>query len=287
MTDSPRDLFLDLPSQRSHLLDWGGPGGAHAVLFIHGLGSNVRTWNQVAPRVAAQFRVLALDQRSHGLTPAPADNDFSYAALCEDLHAVCSQLDLDQPVLVGHSWGGNVAIEYAVRYPDDVGGIAMLDGGFMGFSKVLGWPQFKAMVEQPRWSGASLTSYLDHARRHWGERYDASIQEEAMGNVVLRDDQTIVPHLDYDNLVRIQELEWQQDDSLYAKVKCPALFLWCVPPEPHDRIVQQSLAWKRRTAALIQTVLPQAEFKWLADSVHAVALQSPALIAEEILCFAQ
>lgn len=286
MTAKPSDLFLDLPHQRSHIVDWSGPIDTPTILLLHGLSSNVKMWNLVAPRLAQNFQVVALDQRSHGLTPAPTDNDFGFAAVCDDLHQVCTQLEIVRPIVVGHSWGGNVALEYAVRYADGIAGVVMIDGGYLSLREVMTWSQVEKMTAPPRWAGKLLDEFLSHAKHIWGGQLSTEVLDEIRGNFTVLADQTIVPHLAFDNHLRIMRATWEQStDALYAQLKCPTLFLPCLPPEPHDLPAQQFLGWKRKTAAHIQKVTSRAQIDWLVDSIHDVPVQRPELVADKILSF--
>jgi pimeloyl-ACP methyl ester carboxylesterase len=159
--------FLDLPNQRTHVVEWSGRANASTILLVHGLASNAKMWNLVAPKLARTFHVVALDQRSHGLTPVPADNDFGFSAVCEDMHLVCKELGITRPVVVGHSWGGNVALEYATRYADSVAGVVMIDGGYLSLREVMTWSQVEKMMAPPRWAGKPLADFLLHAERIW------------------------------------------------------------------------------------------------------------------------
>lgn len=288
--NTPTDLFLDLQTQRSHVLDWGGPSDAPTVLLIHGLGltSNAQAWNLLAPILAQNMRVVALDQRSHGQTEAPSDNDFSFEALSGDLHQVCRHLGIRQPILVGHSWGGDAVLQYAARYADSVAGAVALDGGFVGMNKVMTWPQAEAVSAPAHWAGISLVAFRDEVKQLWGDLYSAEIFDIIMASFELRSDQTIAPHLSFENQLRIARAVWEQDaDELYGKVKCPTLFLPCLAPEPHDSFIQQFLAWKRMKEAHIKVAMPHAQIDWLTDSIHDVQLQHPEAIAKNIVEFVQ
>lgn len=283
----PTDHFIELAHLRMHLLDWGGPTDALALLLIHGLASNAKIWNFVAAELAKTFRVVALDQRSHGLTSAPAEGDFSFANVCGDMRAVGQQLGFERPLVVGHSWGGSVALEYALRYPENVAGLVMVDGGFVGLNKRMTWPEAAERLAPPRLAGTPLADFQERAKDFLGELHRAEVLDIVMGNFEVRADQTIAPHLAFDNHLKIVRAMWEQDaDWLYAQVKCPALYLPCRPLEPHSPMDQQFLAWKRESVAHIQRLMPQAQIQWLTDSIHDVPLQRPELVADKVRAFA-
>lgn len=285
----PTDHFLDIPSVRSHVVDWGGPADAPAILFIHGLNltANARVWSLAAPTLAQKFRVMALDLRGHGLTPSPSDDDFSFEALCGDMQSVCDQLGLGRPIVVGHSWGGDVALQYAARQVDGAAGAVILDGGFVGINRVMTWPQAEQMATPLR-TCTRLAEVQDLAKYWLREFYSAEVFELIMGGFEVRADDTVSPRLAHHNQLTIARAQWQQNpDTLYAQVKCPALFLPCLPPEGHDPMPKQYLAWKQNRMALVQTVMTNARIKWLEDSIHDVHLQRPELVAACIGDFAQ
>lgn len=91
--------------------------GARSFLLVHGLASNAQLWGGMSAELAARgHRVVAVDQRGHGLS-SKVDDGFDFATLTDDLVAVADAMDLERPVVVGQSWGANVALELAVRHP--------------------------------------------------------------------------------------------------------------------------------------------------------------------------
>jgi pimeloyl-ACP methyl ester carboxylesterase len=71
-------------------------------------------------------RVIAVDLRGHGESDKPRQ-PYTVAGFAEDLVWLCRQLAVEKPVVVGHSMGGNVALELAARYPDFATAIVMVD----------------------------------------------------------------------------------------------------------------------------------------------------------------
>lgn len=283
----PNDLFLNLSAIRQHAVDWGGPNAQPPIVFIHGLASNAKIWNFVAPLVAERFRTVALNQRSHGLTTPPADGDFGFAAVCNDMHETCAQLNLVKPIIVGHSWGGSVALEYAVRYPTEVSGLVMVDGGFVGLNKRMTWPEAEQRLAPPKLAGTPLADFEARAHGWMGDLFSDERFDIVMGNFEVRADQTIAPHLAFDNHMKIVRAMWEQDaDLTYKAIQCPALFLPCLPPNPTEAMEADFLKSKRESTDHIQALMPQAQIHWLTDSIHDVPLQRPERVAEEIITFA-
>lgn len=90
-------------------------GAGEPLVLLHAGTASSAAWGDDVRIFAQQFRVYALDLRGHGRTANPA-GQLSYAAMAEDVVAFCAALGLTQPFLCGHSGGGNVALEVAMRH---------------------------------------------------------------------------------------------------------------------------------------------------------------------------
>lgn len=102
--------------------------GRPTVVFLHGLSSNHTTWNQAALALE-KFRLNALmpDQRGHGHSDkAKKRNLYKFAVFGRDLEAILEQEKLEQVILVGYSYGGFVALEYAAKNPAKVAALVLI-----------------------------------------------------------------------------------------------------------------------------------------------------------------
>lgn len=97
------------------------------VLFLHSLAGNGGQWALQLDHLRRHRRAVALDFRGHGDSDPAEDGDYSIPGLAGDVEAAADQLGLRRFVLVGHSLGGSVAIEYAGRHPDRVVGLLLAD----------------------------------------------------------------------------------------------------------------------------------------------------------------
>lgn len=105
----------------------GDPDG-QSVVFIHGATLDHRLWWPHFPAFEDEYELIAYDYRGHGKTEATERGEYSVPLLAEDLRALLQELNVDQPVLCGHSAGGLIASEYAIKYPREVAGIVFADG---------------------------------------------------------------------------------------------------------------------------------------------------------------
>jgi len=99
----------------------GGPEDAEPIVFLHGFPESHRTWRAVAPALARDFRVVAPDQRGFGASDRPEGVEhYRTERIVEDLIALADALGLGRFTLVGHDWGGAVAWMAALRHPDRI-----------------------------------------------------------------------------------------------------------------------------------------------------------------------
>src|SRR3990172_10263932 len=136
MDDPARDAFVAVRGLRFHYREYAPAeteAPARPLVLLHGVASTSRIWLLAGPLLAERFRVFALDQRGHGESGKP-DSGYDFATVVGDLDAFIDALGLDRPVVVGHSWGGNVALQFAADRPGRARGLVLVDGGFLEVS---------------------------------------------------------------------------------------------------------------------------------------------------------
>jgi pimeloyl-ACP methyl ester carboxylesterase len=105
-------------------------GAGPPVVLLHGLGCGKRMWFHQTLALQGRFRVIAYDQRGHGLTDAPAvATDYSAALLARDLVGVLDALDIERAAIVGFSLGGGPALALAASKPERVSRLVLADVG--------------------------------------------------------------------------------------------------------------------------------------------------------------
>jgi pimeloyl-ACP methyl ester carboxylesterase len=101
-------------------------GQGEPLLFIHGIFVSQAEWQPQVMALARQYQVITCDLRGHGQSSAPL-GDYSVKLFAEDMIALLDQLGLAQVVCCGHSFGGMVAQELALSYPERVRGLILAD----------------------------------------------------------------------------------------------------------------------------------------------------------------
>lgn len=107
-----------------------GDSDAPAVVLLHGFTSDHRMWLPVIDALSEDYRVIAPDLRGHGATGAPEDlAAYTMDAYAADLAALLDTLEVDMCALAGCSFGGMVALHFAVNHPDRVAALIVSDCG--------------------------------------------------------------------------------------------------------------------------------------------------------------
>lgn len=115
------------PGVQLEVLDWGGHG--RPLLFLAGLGNTAHIWDNFAPKLTDKHHVYAITRRGFGRSTHTATG-YSPERLADDILAVMEKLNIERPVLVGHSLGGEELSSIGTRHPERVSGLVYLDAAY-------------------------------------------------------------------------------------------------------------------------------------------------------------
>jgi pimeloyl-ACP methyl ester carboxylesterase len=102
--------------------------GPKTVILVHGWTCDETTWNAQLPELSKEYRVVTLDLPGHGRTGSPKDGKLSMELFARAVEAVRKDFKAERVVLVGHSMGTSVVIEYARLYPEHTAAMVFVDG---------------------------------------------------------------------------------------------------------------------------------------------------------------
>ncbi|MEM6742147.1 MAG: alpha/beta hydrolase [Pseudomonadota bacterium] len=121
-----KGLLRAVPGGRLHYVDLG-PRDARPVVLIHGLSGQMQHWDYgVAEALSDTFRVIALDRPGCGWSDRDGEDQAPPAEQGRMIQALLDDLGVEEPVLVGHSLGGAVALAMALDQPEAAGALALL-----------------------------------------------------------------------------------------------------------------------------------------------------------------
>lgn len=150
--------FANLEGVRVYYLD-RGPTDGQAVILLHGFLGSVVDWTNTIPSLLnAGYRVVAFDRPPFGLSDKRTNLDYSTKAMSELTADLMDSLNISQAVIIGHSAGGQVAADFAVRFPEKVVKLVLVAGavGITG-------PEFEGDADQrnPTAGAFELLANLD------------------------------------------------------------------------------------------------------------------------------
>lgn len=127
----PGDRFVMVDGLELRYRTWGEPGpGRPHLLLIHGFGNSVQSFRRVAPLLAGDYHVIAVDMPGFGLSAKPAEHDYTNPAQAAMMVGFIEALGLEGVVVGGHSLGGSIALRVAVESPR-VSGLVLMNPGIL------------------------------------------------------------------------------------------------------------------------------------------------------------
>ena len=265
---------------------WGEPDG-RPVLFWHALGAVISgAWiAEIALRLAEEgYHVVAVDGPGFGESPPLPAEGYAVPNLARLLWAVAEADSLAHPVLVGHSWGGTIAVHAAADRPSDVRAVVLFDSGHLDYAdvpssnagatleeraealraQIFDVPSFEALVEE-------LASEI--ARPTTPELLDA-----LRAGIRVQSDGSVVPIVSPET--RAAALQGAVDERpsrswpVLADAAVPVLLL--LATEPAEARTQNEAA-----AVRFREAIPHAELHWCEGWGHdLIADGGPALAAD-------
>ena len=89
--------------------------GEKTIVFIHGLSDSLEYWRVLSSRLRDDYRIVSYDIRGHGNSQY---EPFTIDLLVDDLYNLLLKLNIEKTSLIGFSMGGNIALSFAMKYPD-------------------------------------------------------------------------------------------------------------------------------------------------------------------------
>ena len=117
---SPKNAYVSALGVNLHYQDTGPSKNAIPILFLHGFGASLQTWDTWAQALSEDYRVVSVDLPGFGLTGEDPSGIYTDQRSVEVLEAFLKELNIPKVVLVGNSMGGKFAWQFAARYPNQV-----------------------------------------------------------------------------------------------------------------------------------------------------------------------
>lgn len=244
-------------------------GNGPPILLIHGFGASTYTWRHIAPDLARDYRVIAVDMKGFGQSDKPFDDGYSVFDQADLLAQLIEDLDLRDLTIVGHSFGGGVALVLVLdkdeRLKGRISKLVLLDS--IAYPQDI--PMFFRMLNMPLVSHLGVRmvppsvqtrialqiAYLDNSKieDEEVETYAAPLRTAAGKHAIIHSARQIVPE-------GIEELSRR-----YKTIEQPTLIVWC----DHDRIVPLDVGLKLRRT------LPNSTLRLVEECGHMPQEEQP------------
>ena len=268
--------------------------GKTPILLLHGLASTGRIWEKAAQHLAEHgFSLYALDIRGHGNSDQ-AETGYDFETISQDIAGFVQACDLNRPVVIGHSWGAMLALDYAARLsigPRSPSALVLADGAFIQMDAIPGatWESTRARLTPPRLAGTPLNEFLERISAfNTAWQLDEQDKDIILANFMIDADEKIAPRLTFDHHMQIVEAMWKFPTYLrYKNVRCPVLALPARPQSTGSEREIEFLQLKENGLQQIKAACPHLQVRWMEDSVHDFPLQRPERFADWVAEFLQ
>ena len=265
--EQPAEHFINIENTRVRYVEAGaGP----VVVLIHGNAGSVDDFDfESLGLLCRDYRVIAVDRPGHGKSARPSDADANLRYQTQLLHETLSRLGVTHPMLVGHSWGGSLALAYAVEYPTELSAIVLLapaaysDGGPDQF--------MRAVLKTPIVGDVSLTmGRVIFGQHQLKKELQKAFYPESVPEEYLR--QASASWLRHKQLRAILEDEYSLDRDLekvsrhYSEISIPVVIV----TGDHDKVVSA-----KQNAYRLKTSITHSQLIELKNTGHQVPQTHP------------
>jgi len=265
--EQPKEYYVKIENIRVRYVE---AGAGSVVVLIHGNAGSVDDFDfKSLGLLCRDHRVIAIDRPGHGKSDRPNGLDATLQYQTHLLHETLLRLGVIRPVLVGHSWGGSLALAYAVKYPKELSAIVLLapaaysDGGPDQF--------LRAVLKTPVIGDVSLTLGRVILGEHLLKKELArAFYPDSVPDEYLR--RASSSWLQHKQVRAILEDEYILDKDLekiskhYAEISIPVVIV----TGDHDKVVSP-----KHNAYRLKTSIAQSKLIELKNSGHQVPQTHP------------
>ena len=266
-----RGEFIDVGGVRLYYYAAGMRGAGEPVVLIHGFPTSGHMWSDVAPLLPPGHRVIVLDLLGYGRSDPPAGKALGVHAHADRVIALLDALSIGRACIVGHGFGGGVAQSLAVRTPDRVSRLCLVDSvAFDAWPSrtVRIWRRLHALVRiaPPSWIQSIVRATL-HRGYADAERGAHSLEQYVRVFGSSEGRSTFVQHL-----WAFDSSETEAMGSRLGEIAAPAAIVW----GRGDPFLPVSLGQRLRDA------IPGATLDVVPSACHFTPEDTPAAVSAVI-----
>jgi len=240
-----RDEYIIAGDLTFHYVQWGEQGSP--IICPHGLTANAYCFQALADELSNTHRVFAYDLRGRGDSDKP-ESGYSLSIHAGDLADIIEALELERPIVIGHSLGAMIGLYFAAHYPEKLSKLVLVDAG--------GQLPWETIEGQPLWLTASISrlgipvaSYGEYIQRlkiapflgpFWNEYLDIYFEHD----IYYQHDGSVISKC-YPAAVHEDQLSFNGEykpELLWPRVTSPILLLRAGKEmlTPHDQLLTEA-----------------------------------------------
>ncbi|MFJ7733224.1 alpha/beta fold hydrolase [Lysinibacillus sp. NPDC097231] len=262
---------------QQHIYQWGNEKNT-TLIFLHGLGSTGLAFGELA-KLLAEYHVISFDLPGHGYAEAlQEEKDYLPTNLIVEIEKIISQQQGNKSFyLIGHSLGAELALHVVARFPEQILGLILLDGGYLSAEK-LGMTleselqnveNFCNDTKFPSWE-IFIESEKEELSR-WSEELEAASRAQ----VKERDGEIQLTLSVFTAQSMIKGIYTEPAADILSRVNCPSLLIYATQPAELDTVRKEGIQD-------LQAKLNNLEVESIAEAGHDIFRDAPNCIAKKI-----
>jgi len=262
---------------KQSIYQWGNAQNS-TLIFLHGLGSTGLAFGELA-KYLPEYHIVSFDLPGHGYAKAlEEENAYCPSNLIVEIENIINrQLGSKSHYLVGHSLGADLALHYAAKYPKQIKGMILLDGGYLS-SQDLGMTlenelqnieMFCNEVRFPSWD-VFFESEKDELSR-WSEE----LEEASRAQVKEQDGEIRLTISTFTAQSMIKGIYIEPVTNIVEQVHCPTLLIRATKPVELE-------STRRKSIQTLQARMKNVDIEPIEDAGHDIFREAPKDVAEKI-----
>lgn len=263
--------YLDIDGTAIHYVE---AGRGEDVVLIHGWNGSTFSFRYTIPELAQRYRVIAIDLMGYGYSARMRDADYSLTGQSEIVAQAMDRLGVTNAAVIGHSMGGAVATRLALRHPDWVRKLVLVDS--VNVTEMRQATRFGKLLRVVMPLGAPLLLHPYRSRRRI---FLTAVHDPAYLTPEIEEGYFRPMHMKGHLRSMGQQLTSRQDDELLSPgdITQPTLILW----GEHD-------AWLRpELGERLNALIPDSRLTLVPSAGHLPLEEQPDFCNREIMRFLQ
>lgn len=220
------------------IYQWGNPQNT-SLVFLHGLGSTGLAFGEVATYLT-EYHVISFDLPGHGYSTAlEEEKNYLPSNLIKMIEEIISTYLKNKTFyLIGHSFGADLAIHFGARYPQQIKGVVLLDGGYMS-GKDIGTTLEKELKDVESFcENVRFPSWKEFFNSEKGElsRWSEELKAASKAQVREQNGEIRLTLSIFTAQAMLKGMNLEPVDHVVSMVKCPILLIHATIPAELDTI---------------------------------------------------